>query len=95
MSIRRKYGDCQRDDGDCSACSLVHYGRDCHNNPITNLEWYRRGAGMSQIELAQRSGVSARQIQNVEYGKAIAGNLTAKNLLAIADALEVDPRNLI
>lgn len=93
--MRRKYGDCQRADGDCTACSLVNYGRDCHNNPITNLEGYRRAAGLSQKELSEASGVNIRQIQRVELGEAEAGNLTAKNLLAIADALGVELRRLI
>jgi len=25
---------CSQNDGDCSTCSLVSYGRDCQNNPI-------------------------------------------------------------
>jgi hypothetical protein len=25
---------CTQNDGDCSTCSLVNYGRDCMNNPI-------------------------------------------------------------
>ncbi|WP_156622053.1 helix-turn-helix domain-containing protein [Flavonifractor plautii] len=94
-AMRRKYGDCQRADGDCTVCSLVNYGRDCHNNPITNLEWYRRGAGLSIKELSEASGVNIRQIQRVELGESEAGNLTAKNLLALADVLEIDPHKLI
>ena len=93
--MRRKYGDCQRADGDCTVCSLVNYGRDCHNNPITNLEWYRRGAGLSIKELSEASGVNIRQIQRVELGESEAGNLTAKNLLALADVLGIDPHELI
>ena len=93
--MRRKYGDCQRADGDCTVCSLVNYGRDCHNNAITNLEWYRRGAGLSIKELSEASGVNIRQIQRVELGESEAGNLTAKNLLALADVLEIDPHKLI
>lgn len=93
--MRRKYGDCQRQDGDCTICSLVNYGRDCHNRPISKLEWARLVAGMSQQELAAASGVNDRQIRRVELGEAEAGNLTAKNLLALADALGVDIRELI
>lgn len=93
--MRRKYRDCQRQDGDCTICSLVHYGLDCHNRNITKLEWARLVAGMSQKQLAEASGVNVRQIQRVEYGKAEAGNLTARNLLALTDALGVDPRELI
>lgn len=93
--MRKKYADCQRTDGDCTACSLVNYGRDCHNRPITKLEWSRRMADMTQAELAEASGVNIRQIQRVELGEAEAGNLTAKNLIAIADALHVDIRRLV
>ena len=93
--MRKKYADCQREDGDCTLCSLVNYGRDCRNRPITKLEWSRRMAGMTQAELAEASGVNIRQIQRVELGEAEAGNLTAKNLIAIADALHVDIRRLI
>lgn len=93
--MRKKYADCRRADGNCTACSLVNYGRDCRNRPITKLEWSRRMAGMTQAQLAEKSGVYIRQIQRVELGEAEAGNLTAKNLLSIADALGVDARDLI
>lgn len=93
--MRRKYSDCQRADGDCTVCSLVSYGRDCRNRPITKLEWARRMVGMTQAELAAKSGVNIRQIQRVEIGEAEPGNLTAQNLLAIADALGVDIRELL
>lgn len=93
--MRRKYRDCQRADGNCSVCSLVSYGRDCHNNPITRLEWARISAGLTTAELAERSGVNVRAIQKVESGEAQAGNMTARNILAIADALDVDIRELI
>lgn len=93
--MRRKYNDCQREDGDCTVCSLVNYGRDCHNRPITKLEWARRMAGMTQAELAEKSGVHSRQIQRVEIGEAEVGNLTAKNLIALADTLEVDVKDLL
>ena len=93
--MRKKYADCQREDGDCTLCSLVNYGRDCRNRPITKLEWSRRMAGMTQAQLAEKSGVYIRQIQRVELGEAEAGNLTAKNLLSIADALGVDAQDLI
>lgn len=93
--MRRKYRDCRRDDGNCTICSLVNYGRDCHNRPITNLEWYRRAAGVSQKELSESSGVNIRQIQRIELGESDAANLTAKNLIALANALNIDPRALV
>lgn len=93
--MRRKYGDCQRADGDCTACALVSYGRDCRGKVITNLEWQRRMARMSIKELSKKSGVNVRLIQNVELGTGEAGNMAAKNLIAIADALGVDVRELL
>ena len=93
--MRRKYRDCQRSDGNCAACSMVSYGIDCHGKQITNLEWNRRNAGMSTAELAAASGVNPRLIQLVENGTSEAGNMAAKNLIALAEALEVDPKELL
>lgn len=93
--MRRKYGDCQREDGNCSKCSLVNYGRDCHNRPITKMELARRAAGITQNQLADTACVNISLIQKVEGGEAAVGNLTAKNFLAIADALDIDPHILL
>ena len=87
---RRKYGDCQREDGNCAACSLSSYNRDCHGRAISKLEWYRLVNNMSVTELADASGVALRLIQRAERG-----NMTARNVLAIADALGVDPHDLL
>ena len=93
--MRRKYGDCQRKDGNCTLCSLVNYGRDCHNRPISKLERARLSSGLSPKELSEASGVYIRQIQKVELGQAQAGNMAAKNLLAIALAPRRAPHQLI
>ena len=93
--MRRKYRDCSRTDGDCTVCERVTDRKDCRGKPITNLEWYRRKANLSIKELSERSGVYYRQIQKVELGTSEAGNMTAKNLIAIADTIGVDVKNLI
>lgn len=93
--MRKKYADCRRADGDCTICPLVNYGRDCHNRFISKLEWSRRAEGLTQAELSKQSGVNIRQIQRVELGEADAGNLSAKNIIALADALGVDVRALV
>lgn len=93
--MRRKYRDCQRQDGNCTMCSLVNGGLDCHNCPITKLEWARRGAGLTQQQLANVAVINIRLIQKVEGGEAMACNLTAKNLLSIAKALDVSPYDLV
>lgn len=61
----------------------------------TWLLYYRLKAGLTQAELAKQSGVNIRQIQRVELGEAEAGNLSAKNIIALADALGVDVRALV
>lgn len=93
--MRRKYRDCQRADGNCTLCPLVIDGVDCRGRPISKLEWARLAAGLGQKELAELSGVNTRYIQNVELGASEAGNMTARNLLSLADALGVDARELI
>lgn len=93
--MRRRYSDCQRKDGNCSLCSLVSYGQDCHGRSISKLEWYIRAAELDLKTLSERSGVNIRQIQNIILGSSEAGNMAARNLLALADALEVDPHHLI
>ena len=93
--MRRKYRDCSRTDGDCTACDRVTDWKDCRGKTITKLEWHRRKAKLSIKELSEQSGVYYRQIQKVELGSSEAGNMTAKNLIAIADAIGVDVKNLI
>lgn len=93
--MRRKYKDCVRLDGDCTHCERVQDRKDCKGRPISKLEWARLAANMTQKELAELSGVNARYIQNVELGKSEAGNLTARNLLALARTLGVEPESLI
>ena len=62
------------------------------NVPLTEA---RRAAGLTQAALSAASGVNVRQIRRVEIGESSAGNLTAKNILALADTLGVDPHDLI
>lgn len=60
-----------------------------------NLKKARLRSCFTQKRLAEVSGVDVRYIQNVESGASKAGNMTAKNLLALAHALHVDPDWLI
>lgn len=52
-------------------------------------------AGISQAELSRRSGVNLRQVQKLVAGEILLSNMTAKNALAIADALSIDLRELL
>lgn len=62
---------------------------------ISYIKSRRLALGMTQRELADASGINIRQIQKFECGEYKIENMTAKNLLAIADALGVDPHILL
>lgn len=55
----------------------------------------RKAAGLTQQKLADKSGLNIRQIQKIESGEIDPGNMTARNIFALADALSVDARSLI
>ncbi len=44
---------CTQNDGDCGSCSLVNYGRDCQNNPLSDVDlledWPRGVAGARRL----------------------------------------------
>ena len=56
---------------------------------------YRKALRMTLHQLSDLSGVSVTQIQAVETGKSDPGNMSARNLLAIAKALAADPYDLL
>ena len=91
----KRYPDCIRSDGMCGICSLVNRGLDCHNNKINSILYNRSLMGMTQKELAGKAGVGIRQIQKYESGEYNTGNMTLKNAIALADALECEVRDLL
>lgn len=54
---------------------------------MTKLEELRRKAGMTQTQLSQKSGVSVPVIVKIENGGI--GGVLGRNLIALAEALEV------
>lgn len=61
----------------------------------TWLLYYRLKSGMTQAELSKKSGIYIRQIQKVESGEIETGNMAAKTLFSLADALGADARELL
>lgn len=59
------------------------------------LRELRQKAGLTQKELAIRSGVNIRQIQRVELGTSQIENVTLVNAKRLADALGVKIEDLI
>lgn len=57
-----------------------------------NLKYYRERAGMSQEELARRTGISRTYISGIEVGDR---RLTLKTATRIADVLHVNPYELL
>ena len=92
---KRSYPDCIRSDCICVYCSRFKDGLDCHGRPFTALEKARREARMTQQQLADATSVDIRRIQQIEAGEFDPGRLIARKLLALAEALHVDPRDLI
>ena len=51
--------------------------------------------GMTQNELAEKSGIYLRQIQRYDTGENDTGKMMLKNAIALADALGCDVRELL
>lgn len=62
------------------------------NSNFTKLERIRREAGMSQEELAAKSGVSRGVIVRIEAGAI--GTVLGRNITLLAKALDVSPGDL-
>lgn len=91
----KRYQDCIRTDGMCGVCSLSSRGLDCHNNKINNVLYNRSVMGMTQQDLADKSGINIRQIQKYESGECDIGNMTLKNAVSLARALECSVEELM
>ena len=61
----------------------------------TWLTYYRIKAGITQRQLTEKSDINIRLVQKYESGEYDLSNMTAKSLLAISDALEIDPHCLV
>lgn len=60
-----------------------------------NLKELRKAAGLTQAELAKKSGVNLSMIQFYEQGFKDLNKAAFETGLRIADALGCDPRDLI
>ena len=71
---------------------VILRGQEHFPQSICGLRQFR---GLTQQQLADAAGVNVSLVRKIEGGTVAIGNITAKNLLALADALNVDPRDLI
>ena len=92
----RRYEDCMMEGGSrCGSCSLCSYDRDCHNNPVNPVKWYRTKNGLSQEQLAGLCGTHPKKISKIERGEIKLPNLTLRVAVDIAEALGMDVRLLL
>lgn len=54
------------------------------------IKQLRTAAGMTQRELAEKTGVNIRQIQKYEVDQPEIGNVSLRITIALADALGID-----
>jgi DNA-binding transcriptional regulator YiaG len=86
---------CTQNNGNCESCSLSSYGHDCYNNPVNPLAYYRTKAGLSQSQLAEKSGVSVRVLQNYEQGERDLAKAAAGTVVRLAQAVGVTVEELL
>ena len=60
---------------------------------MTNLKIYRVKAGLTQEELAEKSGISRVTIALIESGKQQVAK--SSTILKLADALKIEPQELL
>lgn len=59
------------------------------------LAYLRSVVGLTQQGLADKAGIHIRQVQKIEYGERKIANVSFRIGLALADALGVDPHELL
>lgn len=93
--MKKRYPECDNPKG-CALCSLSNYGKDCKNNPVNPIAFYRTQRGLTLEQLGKLIGTSRQNIWNIESGNRKIENITLSMAIKIADALEIeDLRDLI
>ena len=62
---------------------------------MKTLADYRKAKGLTQAGLAEATGIPLRTIQKYEGGEYAVKNMTLAFAVKIADALGIDPRELL
>jgi len=61
----------------------------------SHIATLRAGAGLTQSQLAEQTGINIRQLQRLEAGGIKAANVTLANALKLAEALHCTPGELL
>lgn len=62
---------------------------------MSMIGYFREVKGMTQKKLAEKTGINIRQIQKYESGEYNPENITLKNAVALADALDCEPKDFL
>ena len=62
---------------------------------MMGIKELRKAAGLTQQALGDAVSMNLRQIQKLESGEYQIGNITFKNGVALAEALGVEPKELL
>lgn len=62
---------------------------------MTKMQVIRKERGFSQAHLAELTGIKKRQLEKLDNGENSINRAAAETVLKIADALGVDPRDLM
>ena len=63
--------------------------------PETALSRLRKERGLSQSQLATKAGIHVQALARIERGDRPIANVRLSTALALADALQVDPHQLL
>lgn len=92
----KRYDDCQYEQGgDCAACSLSSYGKDCRGNPAHPLAYVRTRAGLTQAQLAERIGKRVMYISQLETGRRDINGIALETGVQIAEVCGCDVKELL
>ncbi len=73
--------------------TLTFYGLE--RKAESPLKRERQRLGLTQRQLSEASGVNIRQIQKIESGEIKPENVSLSNAVRLADALGVEPKDLL
>lgn len=62
---------------------------------LSSVKRLRKALGITQRELAEKTGINLRQIQKYESGEYDTENMTLKNAIAFAEALGCNVKDLL
>ena len=92
---KKRYKNCNNNEGVCSKCHLVINESDCQGNPINKLAYRRTLAGYSQNDLSNKSNIPIGNIRNWEQNRRNIINARVGQIINLAKALGCSVEELV